>query len=68
MRRGRPLGRMLIGLVLAAVGALWTLQGAGLVGPAGGMNGQGVWILAGAVTAVTGALLAFWGYQDRPRP
>jgi len=59
---------MVIGLILAAVGAYWTLQGAGLLGPEGGMSGQGQWVLAGAVTAVTGALLAFWGYLDWPRP
>lgn len=68
MRRRRPLVRMLIGLLLAAVGAYWALQGAGLLGPAGAMSGEGTWVLAGAVTAIAGALLALSGYQDRPRP
>jgi len=67
MRKSRPLNRMVIGLILAVAGVVWTLQGAGLFPGEGGMNDEGFWVVAGAVTAVVGAALAYLGYQDRSR-
>lgn len=56
--RGR-VARIIIGVVLALVGILWILQGADALGGNGGMNGQRVWIVIGAIVLVAGlALLA----------
>ena len=39
MRLLLPVGRMIFGLVLALFGVLWALQGLGVFGQDGGMNG-----------------------------
>jgi hypothetical protein len=51
--RGR-VARIIIGVVLALVGILWILQGADALGGNGGMNGQHVWIVIGAIVLVAG--------------
>ncbi len=68
MLLGRPIGRIVLGLALAAMGALWTLQGLDLLGQDGGMNGQQEWIVIGAIAAVAGLALAGSGYRARSRP
>ncbi len=51
--------RTIVGIVLAFVGILWILQGADLLGGNGGMNGQGIWIVIGAIVLIGGvAVLA----------
>jgi hypothetical protein len=46
-----------IGIVLVLVGALWTLQGLGLVGGSA-MSGVTLWAVVGPVVLVAGVLLA----------
>ncbi|GAB3873951.1 hypothetical protein [Terrabacter terrigena] len=57
----RPV-RVIIGLVLLAMGALWTLQGLGYVGGSG-MSGHVIWAVIGPIVAVAGLGLAL----ARPR-
>ncbi len=50
----------IIGFVLALVGLLWILQGAGLVGGSF-MTGQSLWLYIGIATAAVGIVVGVWG-------
>jgi hypothetical protein len=67
MLLGRPVGRMVVGVVLALLGALWILQGLDVLGQDGGMNGQGEWTLIGGVALAVGLALAVSGARSRSR-
>lgn len=56
---------MAIGILLVLVGALWTLQGLGVVGGSA-MSGVTLWAVVGPVVVVAGALLALTGGRRRP--
>ncbi|WP_345505822.1 hypothetical protein [Terrabacter aeriphilus] len=60
----RPL-RLSLGVLLVAVGLLWTLQGLGYVGGSV-MSGVTLWAVIGPVVVVAGLALALW--RPRPRP
>jgi uncharacterized membrane protein len=47
------LSLIVIGVVVVAIGILWTLQGLDVVG-SGGMSGHGVWAVVGIVLIVVG--------------
>jgi hypothetical protein len=49
--------RLVVGIVLALLGILWILQGADLLGGSGGMNGQAIWIVIGAVVLIVGLVV-----------
>lgn len=53
-----------VGLVLIAVGVLWTLQGLGYVGGSP-MTGAGLWAVLGPLNAVIGVVLVLLGSRDR---
>jgi hypothetical protein len=53
----RRLIRAIGGTILAIVGIVWILQGADLLGGDGGMNGQGIWIVIGAVVLIGGLVV-----------
>jgi hypothetical protein len=55
--------RLVIGVLLALVGAVWLGQGLGIV-PGSFMSGSEVWALAGIVALVVGIFLA-WGSLRR---
>lgn len=57
MRRMSPV-RLAIGVVLIAIGAVWFLQGIGLVG-GGFMSGAGLWAFIGAIAFVAGLVVIF---------
>ena len=57
--KGR-LPMMILGLVLIAIGALWSLQGAGVVGGSV-MTGRPQWIVIGLPVALIGLLLVVRG-------
>jgi hypothetical protein len=46
-----------VGIVLALLGILWILQGADLLGGSGGMNGQSIWIVIGAIVLIAGLVV-----------
>ncbi len=49
---------MVVGLLLAVVGALWTFQGLGYVGGSP-MTGESVWAVVGPIVAGLGVALAW---------
>jgi hypothetical protein len=51
--------RVVLWGLLAAMGALWTLQGFDLLGQDGGMNGRSEWIGLGLLALVGGAAMAY---------
>jgi len=57
----RPI-RVIIGVLVLLVGALWTLQGLGYVGGSA-MSGNTLWAVIGPIVAVAGLGLAL----SRPR-
>jgi len=48
---------VVVGVLLALAGVVWTLQGLDLLGQSGGMNGHRVWAVVGPLTAVAGLVL-----------
>lgn len=59
-----PTGRIVLGVVLTVVGAVWTLQGLGVVGGSF-MTGATIWAVIGPVTALTGLGIAVTGLRRR---
>ncbi|TIR33686.1 MAG: hypothetical protein E5X07_11625 [Mesorhizobium sp.] len=55
----------LLALVVLALGALWSLQGSGLVGGSF-MTGQSQWLYTGIVTALVGLGGLVWANRSRP--
>lgn len=49
--------RLIVGIVLALLGILWILQGADLLGGSGGMTGQSIWIVIGAIVLIAGLVV-----------
>jgi hypothetical protein len=54
---------LVIGVLLALAGAVWTIQGLDLLGQSGGMNGQRVWVVIGPITALIGLALIGLGLR-----
>lgn len=67
MLLGRPMGRIVVGIVMVLLGGLWILQGLDVLGQDGGMNGQGEWTLIGGVSLVVGLGLVASGVRARAR-
>lgn len=57
-------GLTVLGVILLLVGALWALQGVGVVGGSF-MTGERNWLVIGLATAVVGMALLAWGYRTR---
>lgn len=52
----RPAVRVILGIVLLLIGAVWTLQGVGVLGGSP-MTGSQFWTWAGGLSMVVGALV-----------
>jgi hypothetical protein len=57
---------MTIGLLAIVLGALWTLQGLGILGDSK-MSGKEVWAFIGGAVAVFGLILVVIGERVRSR-
>jgi hypothetical protein len=55
-RNGVSVGRLVIGLILCAVGAVWFGQGIGAIGGSF-MTGQAIWAVFGAIAVLIGLSL-----------
>jgi hypothetical protein len=55
---------VVVGVLLVLVGAVWTLQGVGVLGGSA-MSGQPLWAVVGPVVAVAGAFLAWRSLRQR---
>ncbi len=56
--------RIVIGLLLAVAGVVWTLQGLDVLGGSG-MSGEPIWAIIGPVVAIIGAVIAAAGFRSR---
>jgi hypothetical protein len=56
-----------IGLIAAAIGALWILQGFDLLGQNGGMNGKTTWSWIGFVALIVGLGVLYAANRPRRR-
>ena len=57
-------GRIVLGILLALAGVVWTLQGLGFVGGSF-MTGSTTWAVIGPITAVVGVVVAMTGVRRR---
>lgn len=53
-----------IAVILLALGAVWLLQGANVLGGSV-MSGQSQWLYIGIIVALLGAGLLFWTWRRR---
>ena len=58
------LTKNLLALIVLAVGALWSLQGIGVVGGSF-MTGQSQWLYIGLVTMLVGLVGLIWANRSR---
>jgi hypothetical protein len=56
---------VVVGLLMVAVGGLWTFQGLGYVGGSA-MSGESFWAIAGPLVAGLGVALVWVTVQRRP--
>lgn len=54
------------GALLALVGAVWTLQGVGVL-PGSAMTGELLWAIVGPIVAIVGIALLWVGFARRAR-
>ncbi len=60
---------LVIGLLAVLLGAVWTLQGLGVLGTEGqGMTGETMWAVIGPIVAVIGLVLAVAGARGLRKP
>jgi hypothetical protein len=57
-------GRIVLGIMLALAGVVWTLQGLGFVGGSF-MTGATIWAVIAPVTTVVGLVVAVTGFRAR---
>lgn len=60
------MARMVVGVVLCLVGAVWFGQGIGAIGGSF-MSGEAVWAVIGAVCVLVGGALIVGARRDRAR-
>jgi len=61
------IGSLIVGAIAILVGAVWILQGAGLL-PGSFMTGQRMWLYIGIIVAIVGVALAYNGIRRPARP
>lgn len=62
----RRTGLLVLGVVVALAGVLFTLQGVGVIGGSA-MSNTTFWSVAGPIIALVGLLLAVRGWRGHPR-
>lgn len=67
MLAGGGVVRLILGAVLMLVGVVWVLQGLDVLGQDGGMNGQTIWVVIGALVAAAGGYVVYSWLQTRRR-
>jgi hypothetical protein len=58
---------VVVGIVLAIAGIIFTLQGLNVMGGNGGMNGNKLWAVLGPIIAIVGLILIVTGARSRRR-
>jgi len=59
--------RVVLGLLAIIAGAVWILQGSGVL-PGSFMTGQRMWLVIGIIVAIVGLALAYNGIRRPARP
>jgi hypothetical protein len=59
---------IVLGILLALTGVVWTLQGLDLMGQSGGMNGKKIFAVIGVIVFLIGAALIAAGARTRRTP
>lgn len=67
MLGGGGILRLVLGAVLTLLGVLWVLQGLDVLGGDGGMDGEVIWVVIGALIAGAGAYLIYTSLLTRRR-
>jgi hypothetical protein len=60
------LGSLILGVIAILAGAVWILQGSGVL-PGSFMTGQRMWLVIGVVVAIVGLVLAYNGIRRPAR-
>jgi hypothetical protein len=60
------IGSLIVGLIAILVGAVWILQGTGML-PGSFMTGQRMWLIIGIIVAIIGLALAYNGIRRPTR-
>ena len=55
-----------LGILVALMGAIWTLQGLDVIKGSSVMSGKALWAIIGLIVAVIGALLVVRALRARP--
>ena len=55
----------IVGVLIAAAGAIWILQGLNVIVSDSFMTGSRIWVVIGAVAVVGGVALSWWGWSRR---
>jgi hypothetical protein len=57
---------LIFGAILVLIGAVWALQGVGLI-PGSFMTGRILWLVIGSIVVVVGLACVAFGLSARPR-
>jgi hypothetical protein len=60
-------GSLIVGIIAILVGAVWILQGMGVL-PGSFMTGQRLWLVIGIIVGIIGLALAYNGIRRPARP
>ena len=55
---------IVVGAIMLLIGGVWILQGVGIL-PGSFMSGDSFWAVMGALVAIVGAVLCFFGVRRR---
>jgi hypothetical protein len=61
------IGSLILGVIAIFAGAVWILQGSGVL-PGSFMTGRRMWLIIGIVVAIVGLALAYNGIRRPARP
>jgi hypothetical protein len=61
------IGSLMVGVIAILAGAVWILQGAGVL-PGSFMTGQRMWLIIGIIVGIVGLGLAYNGIRRPAKP
>jgi hypothetical protein len=61
------IGSLVVGVIAIFAGAVWILQGSGVL-PGSFMTGQRMWLIIGIIVGVVGLALAYNGIRPPAKP
>jgi hypothetical protein len=61
------MGSLILGVIAMLAGAVWILQGTGVL-PGSFMTGQRMWLIIGIIVGIVGLALAYNGIRKPAKP